>query len=207
MRRTLPFAAAATPGPASVGEESDTADKQKHRRKRLPPRYQGHSRQSDNARTNCRRAPRPPGGPTITRPTLTRSWAGGNSAADRHETVRHQKHRYGPPTNRASIAGGAGLNFAGPCYLFSSPNCPSPALLQKSYESCNEGPLPGPTPTAADWSLVGGRTGALKKRGLIASSAHGCSARWKRVGTAGGYSRGLIGGPLGAQWGANGGFL
>ena len=45
MRRTLPFSAATTPGPASVGEEPDTAAKPKHRRKRMPARYQGHSRQ------------------------------------------------------------------------------------------------------------------------------------------------------------------
>ena len=43
--KTLPFIAMATPGPASKGEESDTAARSKRRRRRMPAQDQSHSRQ------------------------------------------------------------------------------------------------------------------------------------------------------------------
>ena len=124
MRRTLPFSAAATPGLASVGEESGTAAKPKHRRKRMTARYQGHSRQQKTRQKHFRAGimPQPPEhqrSPQVQPPRA--AYAGRLCHSPPHSPApacrRGQRdrpprsnqtpeRRGGPPTSRANVAGG-----------------------------------------------------------------------------------------------------
>ena len=46
---------------------------------------------------------------------------------------------------------------------------------RKAYESCNEGPLPEPTPPAADRSLVGGQDEARRRGDCVYDEGKGKS--------------------------------
>ena len=93
-----------------------------------------HSRQRNNAHARCSHyAPRAPSGPPrlgsglpipdadrrLAADERTSRRAGGSCTTDRRDAIQRQRGGASPPTSRERIAGGANLNLAGSCHLFS----------------------------------------------------------------------------------------